>query len=140
VQHFNFPTQEHIQRCKELGLFVSCSTNFEWGFGQEIYLERFGKDFLDKPVPLRRWLDAGIPVAQSTDYGPHQPMFTIWQSLKRIHGLTGDSYAGPDQKITRKEALRIYTINGLSYFLRKINSVLLKQGNSQTWLCWIRIY
>ena len=60
---------------------------------------------------MRDWLDAGVPVAQSTDWGPHEPMFTLWQSLARQAGLTRE-VIGPEQMITREEAIRTYTING----------------------------
>jgi len=116
IQHIQFPTQEHIDKCRELGLSVTTCTNFEWGKGAEIYVGRLGKDFASKAMPLRRWLDTGVPIAQSTDFGPYMPMFTLWQSLKRIHGLTGQSFAGTDQKITREEAIKIYTINGARVF------------------------
>jgi predicted amidohydrolase YtcJ len=39
-------------------------------------------------------------------------MFTFWQSLVRIAGLNGKSFLIPEQKITREEALRIYTSHG----------------------------
>jgi predicted amidohydrolase YtcJ len=112
IQHIQFPTQQHIDKCRDLGLSVTTCTNFEWGKGSEIYVERLGKDYASRAMPLRRWLDAGVPVAQSTDFGPFAPMFTLWQSLKRIHGLSGQSFAGPDQKISREEAIKMYTING----------------------------
>lgn len=38
-------------------------------------------------------------------------MFTIWQSIARQAGLTGE-VIGPHQSISREEALRIFTING----------------------------
>jgi hypothetical protein len=71
-----------------------------------------GKEAPYRVLPLRKWLDSGIPVAQSTDYGPFMPMFTLWQSLVRVAGLNGKSFLTPEQKITREEALRIYTYNG----------------------------
>ena len=40
------------------------------------------------------------------------PTFTFWQSLARRDGLTGETLATPRQKLSRAEALRIYTING----------------------------
>jgi predicted amidohydrolase YtcJ len=39
-------------------------------------------------------------------------MFTFWQSLARVAGLTGKSFLTEEQKISREQALRIYTING----------------------------
>ena len=38
-------------------------------------------------------------------------MFTLWQSLARQAGLTGN-VIGAEQMITREEAIRTYTING----------------------------
>lgn len=110
VQHIQFPDQDQVHRCRDLGLSVTTCTNFEWGKGTEVYVERLGEDYAAKAMPLRRWLDAGVEIAQGTDYGPYAPMFTLWQSLKRIHALTGRSYAGPDQAVSREEALRMYTI------------------------------
>jgi hypothetical protein len=71
-----------------------------------------GKDAPYQVLPLRKWLDSGVPVAQSTDYGPYMPMFTFWQSLARVAGLTGKSFLTEEQKISREQALRVYTING----------------------------
>ncbi len=119
IQHIRFSSQENIDTCKELELCVTICTNFEWGEGAEVYVKSLGKDFAAKAMPLRRWLDAGVCIAQSTDFGPFQPMFTLWQSIKRVHGLTGESFAGPDQKITREEALRMYTINGARVLFRE---------------------
>jgi len=44
-------------------------------------------------------------------------MFTIWNSLKRVDGRTGESLMTPHKEITREEALRIYTINGARVLL-----------------------
>ena len=57
------------------------------------------------------WLDAGVPVSQSTDWGPRGALFTLWQSLARQAGLTGE-VIGPAHRISREEALRIFTNNG----------------------------
>jgi len=112
IQHIQFPSEDNIKKCKELNLSVTTNSGFEFSKGTEVYLERLGKDMATKAIPLRKWLDAGVPISQSTDGAHYQPMFAVWQSLKRIHGLSGESYAGPDQKITREEAIKIYTING----------------------------
>jgi predicted amidohydrolase YtcJ len=112
IQHIQFPSEDNIKKCKEMNLSVTTNSGFEFSKGTEVYVERLGKDMAAKAIPLRKWLDARVPVSQSTDGAHYQPMFAVWQSLKRIHGLSGESYAGPDQKITREEAIKIYTING----------------------------
>ena len=112
VEHCMVAHQDQIDKCKELGLTVTNCTNFLWGKGVEVFEDRMGKDAPYQVLPLRKWLDSGVLVAQSTDYGPFMPMFTLWQSLVRVAGLNGKSYLTPEQKITREEALKIYTYHG----------------------------
>lgn len=112
VEHCIVAHQDQMDKCKELGLTVTNCTNFLWGKGIEVFEERMGEETPYQVLPLRKWLDSGVPVAQSTDYGPYMPMFTVWQSLARVAGLTGKSFLTSEQKITREEALRIYTMNG----------------------------
>lgn len=111
IEHCEFPTEAQIALCAELGVIPTTSTNFIWGKGEEVYRERLGDKVAATAIPLRAWLDAGVPVCQSTDWGPRSAMFTLWQSLKRHAGLSGREI-GPAQHITREEAIRIFTING----------------------------
>lgn len=112
LQHIQHPSSENIQKCMELGIAVTTASNFEYSKGVETYVNRLGGDYCDRAIPLRRWLDAGVLVSQSTDGAHFQPMFTIWNSLKRIDGRTGESLMTSHKEITREEALKIYTING----------------------------
>jgi predicted amidohydrolase YtcJ len=111
LEHVEFPTLEQIADCKQLGIAPTTATNFIWGKGAEVYLGRLGEKYAAQAIPLRWWLDAGVPVAQSTDWGPREALFTLWQSLARQAGLTG-AVIGLDQKITREEAIRIFTNHG----------------------------
>ncbi|SDH98151.1 hypothetical protein SAMN05421505_12926 [Sinosporangium album] len=111
LEHAEFATRAQIAECGRLGVVPTTTTNFIWGKGAEVFLDRMGPDYADNAVPLRWWLDEGVPVAQSTDWGPHEAMFTLWQSLARKVGLTGE-VLGPDQRISREEAIRIFTNNG----------------------------
>ncbi|GEL17203.1 amidohydrolase [Pseudonocardia asaccharolytica] len=110
LEHCEFPTREQIAECKRLGIIPTTATNFIWGKGDEVYLDRLGPDYAENAIPLRWWLDAGVPVCQETDWGPRSPMFTIWESITRQTGLTGKTI-GAHQSITREEALRIFTMN-----------------------------
>ncbi|MCP5201155.1 MAG: amidohydrolase [Gammaproteobacteria bacterium] len=111
LEHCEFPTREQIARCARLGVAATTSTNFVWGKGAEVYRERLGADDCAVAIPLRDWLDGGVPISQSTDWGPREAMFTLWQSLARQAGLTGE-VIGPAQVITREEAIRAFTLNG----------------------------
>lgn len=110
LEHCEFPTREQIAECKRLGVIPTTATNFIWGKGAEVFLERLGKEYAQNAIPLRWWLDEGVPVCQETDWGPRSPMFTIWESIARQAGLTGE-VIGPHQSISREEALRIFTTN-----------------------------
>ncbi len=111
LEHCEFPTASQIATCARLGVAPTTSTNFIWGKGAEVYQQRLGDDYAAHAIPLRDWLEAGVPVSQSTDWGPHEALFTLWQSLARQAGLTGD-VIGADQKISREQAIRAFTFNG----------------------------
>ena len=111
LEHCEFPTPEQVATCARLGVAPTTSTNFVWGKGAEVYTARLGESLAAESIPLRRWLDGGVPIAQSTDWGPHEAFFTVWQSLVRQAGATGE-VVGSEQMITREEALKIFTVNG----------------------------
>ena len=70
LEHCEFPTRAHIAACARLGVAPTTSTNFIWGKGAEVYQERLGPACAERAIPLRDWLDARVPVAQSTDWEP----------------------------------------------------------------------
>ena len=110
LEHCEFPTQEQIAECARLGVAPTTSTNFIWGKGEEVYNQRLGAAYAERAIPLRDWIDGGVPIAQSTDWGPRKALFTLWQSLARHAGKTG-KVVGPTQRITREEAIRCFTGN-----------------------------
>ena len=111
LEHCEFPTKAQIMECARLGVAPTTSTNFIWGKGEEVYRQRLGAAYAEDAIPLRDWLDGGVPIAQSTDWGPHEALFTLWQSLARHAGLSGE-VIGSRQRITREEAIRCFTTNG----------------------------
>jgi len=108
IEHCQFPSANNMATCKKLGIIPTTGTNFLWKYGH-IYQKSFGVRRTKDSIPLKAWLDAGVPVVQATDGQPSQPVFTFWQSLARRDGYTGQPLGG--QKLSRTEALRIYTIN-----------------------------
>jgi predicted amidohydrolase YtcJ len=110
LEHCEFPTREQIGECARLGIIPTTTTNFLWGKGDEVFLDRLGPEYAENAIPNRWWLDAGVPVCNETDWGPHEPMFTMWQSIARTTGLTGKA-VGAHQSVTREEAIRMMTSN-----------------------------
>ncbi|WP_158885162.1 amidohydrolase [Amycolatopsis anabasis] len=112
VQHFPYPTREQIASLKEMGLVAQTYTSVDFSRGEEIYVDRMGGDGWRSLVPLRWWLDAGVPVALSSDGGHYDPLFQLWTALRRTDGRTGRSLLTPAKTVTREEAIATYTING----------------------------
>ena len=110
IEHCQFPSAENMKLCRELGVIPTSTTNFLWNYGS-VYLRSFGPKMSASAIPFRTWLDAGVPVAQSTDGRPYDPIFSFWQMLARRDGVSGHVFGLPDQKLTRAEALRLYTYN-----------------------------
>lgn len=110
LENCEFPTQEQIAECRRLGIVPTTTTNFLWGKGADVFLDRLGRDYAENAIPFRWWLDADVPVCNETDWGPHDPLFTIWQSIARQAGATGE-VVGAHQRVTREEAIRMMTSN-----------------------------
>ncbi|MGE4240518.1 amidohydrolase [Ramlibacter sp.] len=111
IQHCQFPSAENMEACRRLGVLPTTTTNFLWMYGS-VYRKAFGEQLAQKAIPFKSWLDAGIPVAQSTDGNPFQPMFAFWELLSRKDAVSGQALGGESQRLTRQEALRTYTLNG----------------------------
>jgi predicted amidohydrolase YtcJ len=113
VEHVQHPSREHIKILSDLGVFATTYSSVDFSKGADVYVKRFpGQDVWKTVIPLRWWIDGGVTIAQSTDGAHYEPMFTIWESLVRVDGRTGQSMLTPAKTISRKEAIQIYTING----------------------------
>jgi predicted amidohydrolase YtcJ len=119
VTHGNFPDARAIARSKKLGIVYDCQPAWHHFDGQAIapaFGPRRMKDFL----PLRSLFDAGIVVAGGSDHmirfdsrlaiNPYNPFFGMWMAITRRTSDGG--ILGPEQAITREEALRMWTWNG----------------------------
>jgi predicted amidohydrolase YtcJ len=111
IEHCQFPSPRNMETCRRLGVIPTSTTNFLWLYGS-VYVRSFGRELAQDAIPFKPWLEAGIPVVQSTDGKPYPPMFAFWQMLARKDGLTGEALTTPKQQLTRAEALRMYTANG----------------------------
>jgi predicted amidohydrolase YtcJ len=63
--------------------------------------------------PLRAYLDAGVRLAGSSDapLHPYAPLRGIWSAVTRQNEATGEIHA-PDQRLSRLEALHLFTTGG----------------------------
>jgi hypothetical protein len=112
IVHAYLPSKENIEVIKRLGVTVVSQPGFIYYLGDS-YLKNVGLERISKTKPHRTWFDEGITVAGSSDgpVTPFNPWVGIWAAVARRTEL-GDKVVGPYQRITREEALRMYTING----------------------------
>jgi len=104
--HVTEATDDQIRRMKALGLVATVTPGFMYMAGDRFNLQALGA----QGTPIRRLLDAGVPVALSTDGVPHSMLFQLWEALARWDE-DGRQTLGPSD-LTRAEALRLATVAG----------------------------
>jgi predicted amidohydrolase YtcJ len=102
--------REQLERYKSFNFTATTSMTFCWGEG-DLIRKSMGSSVLRDLVPLRRYFDCGIPVGGATDWGPKNVWEQIQLSLTHEFGESGYRNLGPDQRITRLEALAMMTRN-----------------------------
>lgn len=110
IEHAFITRPDQIERMKRLGIVISAQSHLYLA-GSSL-VEYWGRERAEAVAPVRSWLDAGLHVAGGTDnklpYYPESPLLTF------IHWVTRDTASagvlGKAQAITRKEALRIATL------------------------------
>jgi predicted amidohydrolase YtcJ len=71
----------------------------------------WGRARAENVTPVRTFLDQGLLVAGGTDSPviPYNPFWAMYHFITR--DTISDGVYGPDQAITREDALKLYTIN-----------------------------
>ena len=109
IEHAFIGRPDQLPRMKALAVAISAQ-NHLYLAGPSL-VKYWGPSRAALTTPVRTYLDAGLPVSSGTDAPvvPYPPLWTIY------HFVTRDTIAGgvlgADQKITRKEALQLATIN-----------------------------
>ena len=106
VIHVNQASDAQIARMKALGVIATVVPGFLWMAGDRYGLDRLGEE----GIPIRRMLDAGVPVALSTDGVPYSMLWTAWEAIARWDD-DGQRRLG-ESRLTREEALRIAIQSG----------------------------
>ena len=108
LQHNYLCTAEHARRYAALGFVVTTSMSFSCAKG-DLFEKRIGPHVWPDLIPLKRLLDAGLLVAAGSDWGPKNIFEHI--ALAQTHEFWGSGRRndGPAQKVTREQALRMWT-------------------------------
>jgi predicted amidohydrolase YtcJ len=117
--HASFQSPAAIARMKRMGVLADVQA--AWLYLDAPALEKvFGAEGMRYFFPLRSYIDAGIIVAGGTDHmtgfdkntavNPYNPFLGMWIEITRK--MKNGQVLNPEQRITRAEALKTYTIWG----------------------------
>jgi predicted amidohydrolase YtcJ len=111
IEHLSLPLGDLVARASRMGIVVVTQPVFLSG-GGEMYRHNLGPDRGNQMLPFRRLLDAGIPLAGSSDspVAPFAPMLGISGAVTRGGKVRGSP--GTGQELTVQEALHMFTMGG----------------------------
>jgi hypothetical protein len=105
--HGFFPTERNFEQCRRLGVVVGVQQTLLYNLAPN-FAKYWGRERTEQANPQRAWLDQGIPLAGGIDGTPFPLLLAIWSSVTRETRDAG--VVGPEQRITREEAIRMYTM------------------------------
>jgi predicted amidohydrolase YtcJ len=116
MEHIPFATPNQLDRLAKLGVVVSLQAAGYNG-GYEAAVRAVGKERAERQTPIRDMLDRHMIVCAGSDFGgplpddphPNNPFkyFYYYVTRKTVDGRL----LGPEEKISRAEALRLFTVN-----------------------------
>jgi predicted amidohydrolase YtcJ len=108
IEHASIVNPGLIRRMRDLRVAAVPFANYALAHGDKLRWY-YGPDRAERMFAHRAMLDAGVPVAGSSDYpcGPFEPLFAM-QSCVLRDDCTGTPF-GVSQRITAPEALALYT-------------------------------
>ncbi|MCE9529747.1 MAG: amidohydrolase [Planctomycetes bacterium] len=117
ITHANFPSKRNLERCKELGVCADIQPAWFYKDGTTM-LKEIGKERVRWFQPYKSWLEyttigggsdhmLGYDSVKATN--PWNPWLGIAVTLHRV--TERGSEINPEEKLTREQAIRLYTIN-----------------------------
>ncbi len=116
VMHGSFQNEASLDRMKRLGIIADVQPGWLY-YDVPAFTHVFKDETLKDFYPLRGYLDRGIVVAGGSDQmlgldkrtavNPYDPFYSMWMSITRR--MADGRVFHPEQRITREEALRMYT-------------------------------
>lgn len=109
IEHAFIGRRDQLPRMKALGVAIAAQ-NHLFLAGPSL-VKYWGPARAAITTPVKMYLDAQLPVSSGSDAPvvPYPPLWTIYHFVTR-DTITG-GVLGPDQRVTRQQALRMATIN-----------------------------
>jgi predicted amidohydrolase YtcJ len=119
ISHSNFMTAEAIRRMKQIGIVADLQPAWMYLDGATLRTQ-FGEARTAYFQPYKALFDAGVVAGAGSDHmqkigslrsiNPYNPWLGMWTMLARQPRWT-DQPLHPEQRITREQAIRMYTSN-----------------------------
>ncbi|MDW8310167.1 MAG: amidohydrolase [Verrucomicrobiales bacterium] len=119
ITHGNFTSPENLARCRQLGVAVDLQPAWLYKDGASL-LRTLGERRMKWFLPCRTWWQRGIKLAGGSDHmigldsfqstNPWNPWLGMWIALTRQTERGG--VLNPDERLSREQAIRLYTLNG----------------------------
>lgn len=119
ITHANFMSADAIEKMAALGIVVDLQPAWLWLDGSTLK-QQFGYDRLAYFQPYKTLFEKGIVVGGGSDHmqkigslrsiNPYNPFLGMWITLAREPRWT-DQPLHPEQRISREQAIRLYTTN-----------------------------
>jgi len=117
ITHANFPSQRNLEICKRLGVCADVQPAWLYKDGTTL-LTLLGERRVRWFQPYKTWLEY-TTIGGGSDHmirtdpfrstNPWNPWLGIWITLTRE--TEGGALPNPEEKLTREQAIRLYTIN-----------------------------
>jgi predicted amidohydrolase YtcJ len=109
IEHLFIGRPDHYPRIRALGVVVSAQDHLY--LAAPSMAKYWGRERAEQVTPVRTFLDERLLVAAGTDSPviPYNPFWSMYHFITR--DTISDGVYGANQRITREEALRLYTIN-----------------------------
>ncbi len=117
ITHANFPSERNLELCKKLGVCADVQPAWLWKDGTTL-LEVLGEKRVRWFQPYKSWLkyttigggsDHMIKLDSLESVNPWNPWLGIWVTLGRA--TERGTLLTQDERLSREQALRLYTIN-----------------------------
>ena len=108
IEHAHVTDPDQFERIKKLGVIIS--SQFHTYMASRAMIQNWGKERGGQSFRTRQWLEAGLKVGVGTDWTlmPPNPFEVLYLLVTRKNRF--GELVGPEQKISRQEALRLATI------------------------------
>jgi len=136
ITHANFMTAEAIRKIGELGIVLDLQPAWLWLDGATLR-KQFGDARLTFFQPYKSLFANGVIVGGGSDHmqkigsfrsiNPYNPFLGMWITLTRQPRWT-DRPMHPEQRISREQAIRLYTINNAYLMFQENQKGSLEKG------------